>query len=51
VARVASRVYTQQGLDGLEDLEERLDRETGTRGDKCDGGGSKNGKELSLQAS
>jgi hypothetical protein len=51
-----SRVYTQQELDGLEDLEERSDRETGTSGDKCDGGGnavggSKIGKELSLQAS
>jgi hypothetical protein len=38
VARVVSRVYTQQELDGSEDLEERSDRETSTSGDKCDSG-------------
>jgi len=56
IARFASRVYTQEELDTLGDLEERSERKTGTSRDKCEGKinadeVSRDGKELSLQVS
>ena len=54
--RVGSRVYIQEELDTLGDLEERSERKAGTSGDKYEGEVntnyvSRDGKELSLQAS
>ena len=56
VTRVASRVYTQEKLDALGDLEERSERKTGTSRDNDDAAVnandvSRHGKELSLQTS
>ena len=55
VARVSSRVYTREEIDGLRNLEERSESKSGTRGVKSEevnaNGVSSVGKELSLQAS
>ena len=55
VARVASRVYTREEVDGLSDLGERWERKSGTSGDESEeayaNGVSRVGKGLSLQAS
>jgi len=56
VARVASGVYTREELDALGDLEERLERKSGSSRDNGDVEAyandiSRDGKELSLQAS
>ena len=55
VARVASQLYTREGIDGLSNLGERSKSKSGTCGVKSEevnaNGVSRIGKELSLQAS